>query len=411
MHSSRDAVARNTVIRRRVSCAVALSAALLIASACDKGASDADTAAAVRTDSAGVEIVLSQGDDRPLSWVLEPVAEIRSDSAGAGLFNPSADLVRTDAAGRIYILDRDANRILVFDDKGKLLRTEGRKGGGPGEMDFPISFAVSSDGTAAVFDISKHHIVRWGPAGEVLPELEVGNFFGGRMYVTGDSVLHDFTSNDVASGTATGGIRWSDGGGNVMAADAGEPVFSYDLPPFKPIELKSCGMGFSGMPPIFSPAVAWDATGGRVAFARQDVYDVHLRENGRDVRRIRRDVTPVEATKELAVRELGDGMKVRTNAGMRVCQTDEVVEQRGIAPTLPLVRNIALSPDGELWVRRGGISGDPAPIDVFAADGAYIGTLPPTVPFPAAFLPDDRIVAVDVDEDDLGHARIYKVKR
>jgi hypothetical protein len=236
------------------------------------------------------------------------------------------------------------------------------------------------------------------------------------MYMNASGVLHDFTRNDRANGIATGGIQLTaagneTAGGTGVAAGGDGAVFSYELPPFKQIELKSCSMGFSGMPPIFSPAVAWDAVGGRIAFARQDVYDIHVQENGSPVRRIRRDITPVEATKELAIRELGDGMKVRTDGGLRVCQSDEVVEQRGIAPTLPVLKNIALSPDGELWVRRGGVTADPAPTDVFGADGAYLGTLPPDVAFPAAFLPDDRIVVVEMDEDDLGHIRIYHVKR
>src|SRR5688572_26163066 len=81
-------------------------------SACTGGAGPS----AVRTDSAGVEIVQSPGVDRPLSWTLEPDITIASDDVqGAGVFDPNEYAIRTDSVGRIYVMDRSGNRIIVFD--------------------------------------------------------------------------------------------------------------------------------------------------------------------------------------------------------------------------------------------------------------------------------------------------------
>jgi len=49
--------------------------------------------------------------------------------------------------------------------------------------------------------------------------------------------------------------------------------------------------------------------------------------------------------------------------------------------------------------------------DAFASDGEYVSTLPPGSPFPSAFLPDDRIVAVDTDSLDVPRITVYRITR
>src|SRR5690606_13429771 len=100
---------------------------------------------------------------------------------------------------------------------------------------------------------------------------------------------------------------------------------------------------------------------------------------------------------------------VGTDQGERVCRTDEVVEKRGFAPVIPAISRIALDPQGGMWVRRGGVGDEPRPIDVFAPDGAYLGTLPPETPFPAAFLPNGTYAAVTTDELDVARIVIMRV--
>ncbi|MEX2280982.1 MAG: hypothetical protein WEE89_00675 [Gemmatimonadota bacterium] len=96
---------------------------------------------------------------------------------------------------------------------------------------------------------------------------------------------------------------------------------------------------------------------------------------------------------------------------MRTCRSDEVVAQRRFASTIPAIGRIALAPVGSMWVRRAGVGGETLPIDVFAKDGAYEGTLPAETPFPAAFLTNHRIATVLMDELDVGRIVVYDIKR
>jgi hypothetical protein len=246
-------------------------------------------------------------------------------------------------------------------------------------------------------------MVRFAPDGAILPERDLGvGFFGGLIHSHGDDYVFDY------HGTGHGGAR----SGLYQANQAGGAVL-LDSPnlPGKPISLESCGMSFSSMPPLFAPGYRWDATGNRVALTRDAEYDIGVYEDARLVRRIRREIPPRPATAELAAQDLGEGMKVRTEGGMRTCRSDEVVAQRGFASTIPAIGRIALAPDGSMWVRRAGVGDETLPIDVFAKDGAYEGTLPAETPFPAAFLTKDRIATVLKDELDVGRIVVFEIKR
>lgn len=78
-----------------------------------------------------------------------PVLELKEDLSLGG---PEAQgdyafgQIRTfivDDAGSIYVLDQQSSHIKVFDKTGKYVRTIGRKGQGPGELDSPWSLSVN----------------------------------------------------------------------------------------------------------------------------------------------------------------------------------------------------------------------------------------------------------------------------
>lgn len=54
--------------------------------------------------------------------------------------------IDVDSEGRIYVLDGGNHRIQVFDKDGKFLKTIGKKGQGPGELNKPTSISLGSDG-------------------------------------------------------------------------------------------------------------------------------------------------------------------------------------------------------------------------------------------------------------------------
>lgn len=99
---------------------------------------------------------------------------------GAGVLKRPTGVARDAQRGRIYVADTHAHDIKVFDDAGVLLATWGRRGSGPGELNYPTHLALSN-GTLIVsdslnarvqgFDSEGRATLRFGERG-----LYVGNF-------------------------------------------------------------------------------------------------------------------------------------------------------------------------------------------------------------------------------------------
>jgi hypothetical protein len=111
----------------------------------------------------------------------------------------------------------------------------------------------------------------------------------------------------------------------------------------------------------------------------------------------------------MAERELGDGMRVRVEGVPRVCAAAEVVAQRGFRPVIPAIANVAIDPAGRIWVERGHVLGDSAPIDLFDERGDYLGTLPSGTAFPLAFLSARRVATVVTDELDVQRIVVHDI--
>lgn len=375
----------------RLAPATVWAAFALSAAACGSGA--AGGASVETTDSAGVVIVRNRSADLPLMLASEAVRSLGGkETDEESFYRVGSWNVGTDASGNIYVLDRQAYRVQAFDSAGRHLWTRGRQGGGPGELRFPFTLAVAGDGRLWVVDVGKRSLVHWGSAGEVLPSEPVPQgYIGGEAEWTSAGLVMPL--EDPASGADR----------LVLLTEAREQVVLSSIPATdrKPIHLASCGMGFSGMAPIFSPSLVWTASASAVVVARNPEYVLDVYEDGRLVRSVRRDVPPRPATAELARASLGEGMRVRTEVGERLCDAAEVVEQLGFASHLPTVARIALAPSGVLWVERYGVGDEPKPVDVFDREGRYLGTLPAGSPFPIGFLPDGRILVVEEDELDV----------
>jgi len=99
--------------------------------------------------------------------------------------------ISIDKEGRVYILDYPSNIIKVFDNKGHLLKSIGRKGYGPGEFpaDSAFSMAIDSKGKVIVLDKIKEIIQVFSEAGEFLRSWRVGFNAIGILVDTEDNVL------------------------------------------------------------------------------------------------------------------------------------------------------------------------------------------------------------------------------
>jgi hypothetical protein len=357
-----------------------------------------------RADSAGVEIVTHVGEDVPLDWSFTAAFTIGGEDTEESFYSVDPTTVGIDDRGYVYVLDRDAYRVLVYDDQGRYVRTMGGEGGGPGEMRFPFAILVSPDGTVGVFDISKRGFVRFGPDGGLLDEERfLATYGGGLIRQVGPSLVVSADELDTERGIHTDELI-------AITGPDTTAVVHIERPAGGVIELASCGMRIMGIGPIFRAGIRWTPLGGTVAAATAADYTITIYRDGVPVRMVRRSLDPVPATPELAAARVGTGMKVQSTAGVRTCDAREVVEQRGIADVIPVIDDVAEGPNGTLWVRRTSGPGSPRPIDVFDADGAYLGTLPDGSPFPVAAF-GHRLIDIEADDMDVERLVVYDVAR
>ncbi len=374
------------------------------------GCADAPTIAVSRSDSAGVTMVTSDGADRLLEWRFDERLRLGGDEDGpASFYSLSRSLVATDAAGRIYVLDGEAHRVVVFDSTGRHLRTMGREGGGPGELEFPSGLAVN-DGVVGVWDYDKSGVVRYAPDGTSLPTFVSPAFFGGRgleLRPTGAV----FTTTDLRD---AGDMR------DVLVVmdtlyDSGDeqwrhlrPVVSLPIPDSPMHIFESCRIGFR-LPPMFFPDVEWAPAGSRLLVSDETDYVVDVYADTARVASYRRALEPRTATRELAEASLGEGMTVSVSGGPPcTIPPGEVVDARGFADRIPFISSLIVDPRGRIWVERVTIGDEPARVDILDADGAYVGTLV-DAPIPVAFLPNGDVLAVETDAMDVDRLVVYRV--
>lgn len=215
-----------------------------------------------RTDSASVAILMTYSEDRAASFSSREVRSIGGDDSNAESFYRVASVnTGVDADGNIYVLVADAYRVVVFDSAGRHLRSLGKRGGGPGELQYPLGIAVSVDGAVRVADGGKRKIVQWSSDGKPLEELAMpqGSFAASVGWTGSGLVLLQQIARTMQL------LLLNESGSQIrFAAIKGLPT--------KNVNLNSCGMGFTNMPPIFSPDLVWTNRGNRVLVARNPHY-------------------------------------------------------------------------------------------------------------------------------------------
>lgn len=359
--------------------------------------------AVARADSMGVEIVTAHTSSSMLPWTLKERWRLSHDEGGPELTTLSSWTVAATASGSLYVLDESAYHVLLVDAIGHVVGTMGKHGGGPGELQRPGGIAVAQDGVVWVYDYGKRGFVRFGPDGRALPERPTDfPMWGGIVRPADDGVFVEKYSSTSPASVTRSVLQ--------VANDRTATVAAEVLPAPRMVEVPGCNVSIP-IGRIFEPTLQWDGRGSTVVVFVGPAYVVDVYAAGSKRRSLRRDMELREVDEEMAIAQYADGFQVGLMGGTCSASGPAMVRAQGFAAHLPAVSQLAVGPEGEIWVQQGHVTGEDPPIDVWSREGEFIGTLPAGTPFPIAFLPGHRIAVAETDAFDVPTLVVYDVDR
>lgn len=362
------------------------------------GDRDLGVAESSRVDSAGIEVLTGPPHDTVLSLRIEKTWEIggsRDERLALAAVGPWA--LATDSTHRLYVLDVVGRVVSVVDSAGRIVSSLGGLGDGPGELQDPVAIGGLSGGGISVIDLGKGRFVSWDVFGAILPEspLPAAIVMSPVRFAKDHSLL-----------TIPGRDSLGQPERRLTVADTQLTILARTrLPTSHEATFPSCGLRVHVVP-VFSPRLIWDARDDHVAVVSDERYRIEIFDHRKLIKVIRRDVPPVEATRQMAMAVLeGEGGR----SGECVVPLEEEVAGRGIASLVPVIDGIVFRSPGELWASRS-IPRKPIRIDVISTRIGYVGTLPEGIPMPTLFLSLNQFVTIGTDEFGGSTISSFKIK-
>lgn len=381
-------------MRRAVLCALVVWLA-----ACD--ASEA-AGRAERADSAGVVIVQNRGRDALLDLPLTKSLVLGGEEVGPeSFYELYPRQLAIGPEGQIAVLNRQAGEVVLFSPEGEHYATLGGSGEGPGEFSYPSSVALLANGEVQVYDYQKRALVRFDSTGSVLEEQQLTVPFNGLdMVGTGSGLVLLSQTAPRSDGVQVRRVLHLGAQDTVQLG----PTLTTNV---KSISYESCGVRLT-RPPLFAAPLLWAASATRTVVVSGPHYSVYV-FNGTELSMIvRRDLAPEPVNESTVARELGEGEKWDIGGRECVVPVEEVIAQRGFASLLPVIDGVAVAPSGQIWVRRRRADRPGMSVDIFGADGEYLGSLADGQPFPDRFFPDGRMIAIERDDFDVDRIVVYE---
>lgn len=361
----------------------ALAFAGLLAACSGERAPDGTWRGSVDTLASGVVVVRNPaaGGWRPdQAWRIERDLSIgAADGEGPDTFGQVRDLA-VDAAGRIYVLDGQAQDIRVFDTLGHYVRTLGRKGGGPGELLAATGIAFAPDGHLWVVDPQAARYSVWDTAGTFLAiRRRPGAATSGRWRGGFDHQGHLYDVGAVFDVAVESPERRVFQGRHEILLELGDSaevmdsvrIPEFETPTFAATRRSGIETSIIRMAVPFAPRLLWtiDPRSFLVSAITDRYRIVFQAFDGDTVRIVERKYQSVPVTDADRAREVDRLKPFREWGG-------DVNESR-FGKTQPAVNQLYVDDGDYLWVRPTLPAGarNPAGVtfDVFDPEGRYLG--------------------------------------
>lgn len=378
-------------------------AAIVIGAATALLATSLPAMQASSADSAGTRIRSNPGRDQRLPWTFELVwrAGGEADERVQVARLPPAH-VALDSLGRVALLVAPEHRILLLSPNGEVERSIARRGGGPGELLIPRAIDMDREGHVWASDAGRRTVIHWTRDGKLGGEMAWQASLSGTLRWTPQGIIHgvSFSRSRTESGLR---IMRRDPEGQLVELE------EFVVPaPFTSGRYPTCPGYEVEAPPFFTPFLIWDADASTVVTVTGPEYRADMRRTGRPLLSVRRAIAPERLTARSAAENLPEDFVI-PHLGCTITR-QELVRVRGFASHRPIITAVALGPEGELWVTRRAAGIDEFRVDVFAGDGAYLGTLPAESPRPTA-VRGNYLVSIGTDAADVPSIAVYRVTR
>lgn len=353
---------------------VAVAASLVVAAigaGCGGGASGDDWGGTVDTLPGGAVHVTSPAEglwDETSRWRFEPGLSLGSlDAEGPEMFGNVGD-VAVGPDGAIYVAEGQAGEVRVFDAEGEYVRTIGRAGEGPGELN--LRFGGEVVPTADVIWVNNSGNRRWdafSPEGDHLGSTPVRtSFFGAETWHADGSIYVRDRLRGEAGEARNILVRYEIRGTELV------PVDTLDVPELPESETVTATLSNGGarvtmalpVPFVHQPSWRFDPR-ARFWVDLADGYRlIELSAELDTLRIIERDYAPVPVSDEAMARELE-----QFTTGPLADAVD--LDRSRVPDHHPPFDRFRTDTTGRLWVLRETARGEAW--EVFDQAGRYLG--------------------------------------
>ena len=343
---------------------------LAVASACSEEPANATPNAASSTLPNGAILVEYSALPDSAEVVLSPDLEIGgADGPDSHLLSDVRGIeARPD--GRIIVLDYVAQEAREFDDRGGFLANLASQGEGPGEIADANGLVLKKDGTLWLNDPGQWRFTQIDSVGESVASYPMNILSYGYIWdgtVSDDGMLWEPASHSVGPRNREPGVREYRAVGylktTMPGAGASDSVFVWETSSYG-IRLPR---GSTGIPFQPRPVLALDPAGSYWTGSSEKYELTRVTLAGDTLVVLRVSQPPVavgSSERSEAIERIEEFME---RAGRVDVDWDLIPEHK------PLLQQVFVDDQSRLWVKRA--TADAHVLDLFQADGTFVGTL------------------------------------
>lgn len=383
---------------------------------CEAGTGDGAAPGFARTDSAGVELLVSPSVGAPpaVDWTIgaEPAVVYGGSATNRVEWYRIDDAARLPD-GRVVALDAGLHELFYFGSDGELLARAGREGDGPGEFRSPAGLAVLSGDTVLIYVRGSRRFSLFDHEGAWLEDRSLEE-------VDALGPLQNYRLTDAADGSATlTAVGWyvpADAGSADRALD--NPVLrygtdgAYESEIAEPNTMWLYASGGSVRARVFGTARVSEASAGYVYVRDPESYEIRVYGPSGELDRIYR---LIRARRPVASGDVGRYREwLRTdieNPGV-LERVLEGLDNRPVADSFPSLEQHFVDERGDIWVTEYAPPWEEERTTaVFASDGPWLGMIELPADVRPLEIGADYVLGVHTDELDIQRLALYDLAR